>query len=468
MNQPCSNRIVCPGPIQTLEADDPIINFSSEAVDGVNFTQLAWPIVDFTNPFTPDDPNNPPSSCDSPISQQEAELCSLRTAFTDQAARNGFTGHIFSSQAQTCGFNCPDGTAFFFTVPPGAFVAFDQNTANQKAAAYACQQVGLNAVCIFVGSTSICKGQPFLSVVTVDGGFAPYSIKIVAGTLPPGIGFVQDTNTTGFFSGVSTTPGVFPVAISARDTHGNIMVRTVTLAVLAISNSDSIPTPAVGTFYNFQLTGAGGTAPYRFAGGAGLPPGLVLQSDGFIVGNPVAPIGTGFIATVTDAAGNSCSFALTYSACSFFKNLVWDNPVDVFIPPTFPNTGSISISFPAPNSIRAIATCTMVAILQPLVWQNTNLNSPLTVPAGTTACKLTINVRSSSGLTASQVQVANGNFTAVYFDTGNVISAPTGSTTYSFNIPNGVTQLAVNLALTVGTAPPPTSGAIDIQVDFGV
>lgn len=468
---PCTNRIVCPGPATSLDADDPIINFSSEAVDGINFTEMAWPITDVFNPFVPDDPNNPPDTCDSPISQEEAELCAIRKVFLDQANFNGRGGQIFFSGVQTCAFNCPDGTAFFWTVPAGAFADFSQSAADQKAKAYACQQVLRNAVCIAVESTSCCVGANFLSVVTVDGGFPPYAIKIIAGSLPPGIGFVQDTNTTGFFSGVPTTAGLFPIALSARDSHGNIMTRTVNLAVLAISNSNSIPQPSVGTFYNFQLQGSGGTAPYRFAGGAGLPGGLVLQSDGFIVGNPVAPIGTGFTATVTDAAGNSCSFALTYSGCSFFKNLVWDSPMDALTLPQSgppPNTGTFTQSFPTPNSIRFVGSATMVVIGQPLIASNSNANAPLSVPSAPITCKLTTNIRSSSGTTVYQLQIMDPTFTTSYYDSTQVINPVPGVTTVSFTIPAGVTQVCPTLNLQCGLPAPPQSGAIDIEFDFGV
>lgn len=467
---PCTNRIVCPGPATSLDADDPIINFSSEAVDGVNFTEMAWPITDFINPFTPDDPNNPPDTCDSPISQEEAELCAIRKAFQDQAAFNGRGGQIFFSGVQTCAFNCPDGTAFFWTVPAGAFADFSQSSADQKAKAYACQQVLRNAVCIAVESTSCCVGSNFLSVVTVDGGFPPYAIKIIAGSLPPGIGFVQDTNTTGFFSGVPTTPGLFPIALSARDTHGNIMTRTVNLAVLAISNSNSIPQPSVGTFYNFQLQASGGTAPYRFAGGAGLPGGLVLQSDGFIVGNPVAPIGTGFTATVTDAAGNACSFALTYSACSFFQNIVWPNPPTQIQQPFLhvpPNSGSATISYPkTPDTSEVLISGNCVIIPGNPDLQTSITNNGLVSTGGYTGdCKISVNATMTGNWTY-QVFVSDPTLTTTYFDTGVVALSGNLSTTFTFTVP-AIPQINVHVLMLYGLNNNNANSSGSLRVDFG-
>lgn len=462
---PCQNRIICPP--GNFDEDDPILNFSSEAVDGVNFTEMAWPITDFTNPFTPDDPNNPADTCDSPISQEEAELCALRVVTTDQNDNRGNFGgskQLFASAGQTCAYNCPDGSAFFWTIPPGAFLDFSQSAADQRAKAYACKQVSLNAVCIKVDSTNACLGSNFLSVLTVDGGFSPYVIRMIAGTLPPGVGFVQDTSTTGFFSGVPSAPGIYSVAMGARDTHGNTISRTVTFTVLAISNANSIPTPSVGAFYNFQLQGIGGTAPYRFSGGAGLPGGVVLQSDGFIVGNPVAPIGNGFTAVVTDAAGNACQFALNYaSGCSVFNGLLWANPPDSFSPPAGGNPYFFNQFF-TPNSIEWSGGVAALGF-PPTFILASSVSNVLTVPATGLSCKCTITVKSSSGNCAYSINVSDPTFATTYFiqtDVGNPI--PLGTSVFTVTVPAGVPQIVVSLAAQFGNVF--VSGALDIVFAF--
>lgn len=471
-NQPCANRIICPGPTPGLDADDPIINFSSEAVDGINFTEMSWPLNDPYNPFVPTDPNNPPDTCDSPISQAEAELCAVRIPIVANPGVDPATGtsrQVFFSQAQSCAFNCPDGTAFLWKVPPGAFADISQSAANQKAAAYACKQVLLNAICIAIDTTSACLALPFLSTVSISGGQAPYTIGIITGALPPGVGFVQDTPSTAFFSGVPTTPGTYPIAIGARDSRGNTLSRTVVISVLGISNSTTIPLPAVGTFYNFQLQGIGGTGPYTFSGGSGLPGGLVLQSDGFIVGNPVAPIGTGFTATIRDSAGNACEFALTYQNACAFGSITWDAPPDVFNKPTLPNTFTFAVTFPTPHSIRAIGSATMVAIGQVLVWTNSNFNSVLTIPAGPARnCSIVATVRGSTGTNVYEGKVTDSTFAVVFGDTTQIISGPVGVVTTNFTIPAGVTQLGFSFSFQCGLPAPATSGSLDIQIDFGV
>jgi len=468
MNQPCKNRVVCPGPTPGFDADDPVTNFSSEQVDGVNFSEMSWPIIDFTNPFTPDDPNNPPDTCDNPISQDEAELCVINKNFDNQAARNGSSRVLFTSGAQTCGINCPDGSAFFWTVPAGAFTDFSQAAADQRAKAYACKQVGRNAVCINVQSTSCCLGANFLSVVTVDGGFTPYAIKMVAGALPPGVGFVQDTNTTAFFSGIPTAPGIYSVALAAQDSHGNIMTRTVTFTVLAISNATAIPLPAQGSFYNFQLQAIGGTAPYTFSDGFGLPAGLVLQSDGFIVGNPVDPIGTGFIAVVTDARGNSCSFELTYlSGCVLFNHIVWDDPIDTNQKPVLhvpPNFGSGTLTYPAANSVLISGNC----FINPLNpdFQTALGNTGLVLTNGYTGdCKLTVTAV-MSGDWIFEVYVTDPTFLITYFDTTVLNKNGNFSNTYTFAIPN-IPQIAVGVTMIYGLNNITANASGTFRVDFG-
>lgn len=475
MNMPCPCRVDCPG------TDSPFANLTSEPPDRLIFIGYSWGNSVPELGWNFDDPANNPSFCDSTVSQQDAQQCADRdqigcltgdcgpgssgpaSPWTDQFGRRIQT---FLNAAAFCTVFCADGLPFTYTVKAGIFRAFNQQQADEIAISYACQQANLNSVC-FGSITNACLSQNYLSVISVTGGFGPYSIARIGGTLPPGVGFVQDTGTTAFLSGIPTASGAFTFTLRAVDTKGNFMQKDFTVFVLNISNKASIPTPSVGSFYNFQLAGIGGVPPYRFAGGAGLPGGLTLQSDGFIVGNPIAPIGTGFTCAMIDAAGNTCSFALTYSGCTFFNNIVWNVPPDTETHTAPPNSDSLSVTFPTPNAIRFIGSCTMINIGAVLIYDDTNSNSLLVVPSGAQTCKLTINVRSSSGTTAYQVKVQNGAFTVNYFDSGQVINSPPGSNTFSFTIPSGVTPIAVNIAFQCGLGAPPQSGAMDIEVTFG-
>jgi hypothetical protein len=464
---PCANRIICPGPAQTLDGDDPITNYSSEQVDGVDFTVMSWPIADPTDPFNPTDPTNPPVDCTSPTSVEDAELCAIAIPPSDPTLMGiGDRGSIFHSSAQSCAYTCPDGTAFLWRVPPGAFVDFSQSAADQRAAAFACKQVLQNAVCFSVQSTSACLGAFFLSVISASGGFTPYAIKLVAGTLPPGIGFVQDTPGTAFFSGVPTTPGVYPVAIAVNDSHGNIVTRTITISVLAITNASTMPLPSVGSFYNTQLIGAGGVAPYTFSGGAGLPGGLVLQSNGFVVGNPVAPIGTGFTATIRDALGNSCDFAVTYLAanCDFFNGLVWLAPSIQLPIHNPPNSGNATVTHPGPNSVLINGACFIngVGDFQTAINQDALVNTN----GFTGNCKITVNANMSS-FWGYRVFIMDPTFSVSYYDIPFAIHAGgILSTSFTFPVP-AIPQIGVSILLIYGNNNVVVIATGSLQLDFG-
>jgi hypothetical protein len=62
----------------------------------------------------------------------------------------------------------------------------------------------------------------------------------------------------------------------------------------------SLPLAQVNLPYNAQLNATGGTPPYTWSGGGGLPPGLSVSPAGVISGTPTGP-GDNFIVQVTDA-----------------------------------------------------------------------------------------------------------------------------------------------------------------------
>lgn len=312
---PCSNRIICVGPQSDLEADNPVINFSSEATDGISFTEMQWPITDFTNPFTPDPGDGLPVTCTSPISQDDAELCAIRNSFINQhTSDTGPSPTFFFSNLQSCAFQCPDGTTFLYTVNPGAFVALNQSTADQKAAAYACKQVALRGVCSNITAEGLngCLSQPFLAVVSVAGGFQPYTITLLSGSPPPGVGFVQDSPNTAFFSGTPGAAGIFDVTVQAMDAHGNAKSTPFAINILGFSNTGIAPSGLVGTPYGFQLNPVGGTPFYivSLLGGT-LPDGLTMDATGNITGTPTTNSTSSFDVQVEDSTGNRCQQTLT-------------------------------------------------------------------------------------------------------------------------------------------------------------
>lgn len=458
-NRPCSTAITCPGPAQTLDGDDPIINFSSEAIDGVNFTALSWPITFFLNPFNPDDPNDPASPCTSPISQADADLCSHRTVIIDHGNNPVNPNHgkqLFGNTPQSCVIQCPDGTPFIWEVPAGTFLAYDVLTANQMAGAYACEQAGKNVFCLFTTALTGCLNQPYLVQVHAAGGVPPYKIQIVAGTPPPLVGFFQSDASNAFFSGQPSAPGTYPVAVQAIDSRGISITRTVLLTVMEISNANAIPAPQNNTPYVFTLQGFGGTPPYTFALVSGtLPNGLQLSAEGVIAGVPFS-IGAlqPFTVKITDATGASCNQQLAFmSACSFFNTITWPAPV-IVLPNVFapPNSGSVSASFPAGNQLQVSGFTSIVFAAD--VTSSIEYFTGNTDPKGYSGnCTVRINTAFGGAGGIVQLRIYTQGFAALLLDT-NPFQNPTPSTTvdYVISIPPGTTQLMMDLFVNWGTA----------------
>ena len=62
-----------------------------------------------------------------------------------------------------------------------------------------------------------------------------------------------------------------------------------------------LPDGAPGVAYAATLAATGGTPPYTWSAGAGLPPGITVGATGTISGTPSAVGAYGFTVTVTDS-----------------------------------------------------------------------------------------------------------------------------------------------------------------------
>lgn len=150
-------------------------------------------------------------------------------------------------------------------------------------------------------------GTSYSATLATDGGTAPYSYAVTAGTVPAGLTF----NPGGILSGVPLAAGTASFTITATDSSGApgpysaSRAYTVTIAPPTIVlDPVTLPNATFGVSYSQTITADGSIAPYSFAVTSGsLPPGLTLAPDGTLSGTPSLSGSWGFTITATDATG---------------------------------------------------------------------------------------------------------------------------------------------------------------------
>lgn len=266
---PCKSRSLC--------IDGPLANLSSELEDVPKspgrFISLVPPPLDEDW-----ESNGCLGLCVSTISQEDADLCAQRQALLCIWPN--------VNEPQSCTINCPDGSPFTVTIPAGVFVAATVEEANQIAYAYACQQASVRLICLSpLGECSLCVNES--AIVGVLGSNVPVgSSWSISGNTPPGMGIVSENGSSAELQGTPTASGNYIFEITVQTPLGDVMSKTVTIAVLAITTT-AITAYQTGVPYSFQLSATGGSGDYawRIVSGT-LPDGLVLDPDGLISGTP--------------------------------------------------------------------------------------------------------------------------------------------------------------------------------------
>jgi hypothetical protein len=146
-------------------------------------------------------------------------------------------------------------------------------------------------------------GNGYNAAVAATGGLPPYSLKVVKGSLPPGL-ILNGLGLTG-------TPGAagkFKLTLQLTDSNNASVSRPFTTRIfkaLAIKTAD-LPAGRAGRKYSGKLAATGGKAPYSWSlVSSSLPSGLFFDPTGRITG---VPIGAGNFAIsfrATDALGGA-------------------------------------------------------------------------------------------------------------------------------------------------------------------
>ncbi|MBP2411872.1 hypothetical protein JOF48_000671 [Arthrobacter stackebrandtii] len=146
-------------------------------------------------------------------------------------------------------------------------------------------------------------GAAYEQQLSADGGTAPYTYAVTAGTLPGGVELSAD----GLLTGTPTVHGSSAFTVTASDADGFPGTTSYTLLVAPaplVLGPVELPVPTAGTPYSAQLAAAGGVAPYAWSVPADkLPPGLSLDTaSGLISGTPTAVGRYTFTVGVADSA----------------------------------------------------------------------------------------------------------------------------------------------------------------------
>jgi hypothetical protein len=168
------------------------------------------------------------------------------------------------------------------------------------------------------------------------GGVAPYQWGLVTGALPSGM---QLQRSSGVITGLTATPGSYPLSVQVTDAAGHIAAGAFSLTVigptsasLAIASS-GLPSADASVPYTASLAASGGVTPYRWSLVTGaLPPGIQLQtSGGFITGTTTRTGSYPISIRVTDASGHNATeaFSLTVSSGSTPSSSGFDGPAEL-------------------------------------------------------------------------------------------------------------------------------------------
>lgn len=165
------------------------------------------------------------------------------------------------------------------------------------------------------GTLTATYAIPYSQAFTAGGSPGPYNY-VLTGTLPTGVTFSGNT-----LSGTPTTPGSFPITVTATDTSligagapfsiTQNYTLDVPMPAIAIAPA-TLPNTTAGAAYSETFTASGGTMPYAFAVTTGvLPTGLSLSSDGALSGTTSTAGTFNFTVTATDANAQTASNAYT-------------------------------------------------------------------------------------------------------------------------------------------------------------
>ncbi|NOT88211.1 MAG: autotransporter domain-containing protein [Lysobacter sp.] len=152
----------------------------------------------------------------------------------------------------------------------------------------------------------------YFQFFSASGGVAPYTHRISAGALPPGIFLFGN-----FMSGVPSIAGTYSFSITATDRTSPVPLTVTRDYALVVEQTPFVideampPVATAGRNYSHSITARGGIKPYAFRVESGaLPLGLTLASDGSVSGIPMVAGTFDINVVVTDSTSGTPSTAI--------------------------------------------------------------------------------------------------------------------------------------------------------------
>ena len=280
--------------------------------------------------------------------------------------------------------------------------------------------ITIGAATLAVSTSSLPNGTvgaPYAQFLSATGGAGGYSWTVVFGSLPAGLNLAP----SGMISGTPSAAGPAAFTVQAMDSGGSTTTRSLGITIdappLAITTT-SLPNGTVGAAYSQTLFASGGAGGYTWSVIAGsLPPGLSLTSNA-IAGTPSSAGSFPFIVQVKYSSGATARQALAVTI----------NPPPLTIATTSLPNGTVgtgySQSLSASGGTGGYTWSVIAGSLPPGLSLNSNAIGG--TPSSNNTFHFTVQVKDSSGATASQALTVTINPPALTIATTSLPNGTVG------------------------------------------
>jgi uncharacterized protein (TIGR03437 family) len=267
-------------------------------------------------------------------------------------------------------------------------------------------------------------GAIYSQSIAAKGGVPPYTFDVSAGLLPVGLSL----DPAGNLSGTAAIAGVCLFAVTIKDSTGASSSGLFSLTINAgpsIVTTSSLPNGTAGVAYSQQIVVSGGATPYRFWTSGAVPPGFLLDVNGFLSGTPAqSEVGTfSFTVVVIDNLGAQAP------AKTFQISIVASTPLLQASPSSLNFSAMTGADSPPSQAVSIVPASTSQGSLTFRVVVDTASNTApppwITVSpsSGNAPTQLVVSVNQGTlalGMYSARIQITDGNGSAT--DVGVTLS----------------------------------------------